>query len=157
MLIRCFAFFLFFTFHLLVTKAITIGWCFSMRRFSLSLWWIFDPCLDLLLLSFICFFLRCIGFSDYGKSYYDVVKSVEHVVENFKSDQVSEPSNFKYWIALEKQVSMMNSLFPRNLMFASLNIMCWVLLFSRVYYYFFVLCFTVDFNYAAFAGSFSKM
>ncbi|XP_041991069.1 putative uncharacterized protein DDB_G0272456 isoform X2 [Salvia splendens] len=38
--------------------------------------------------------------NDYGKSYYDVVKSVEHVVENFKSDQIAEPSNFKYRIAL---------------------------------------------------------
>ncbi|XP_057781200.1 uncharacterized protein LOC130999628 isoform X4 [Salvia miltiorrhiza] len=43
--------------------------------------------------------------NDYGKSYYDVVKSVEHVVENFKSDQISEPSNFKYRIALEKQLT----------------------------------------------------
>ncbi|KAH6806622.1 hypothetical protein C2S51_031453 [Perilla frutescens var. frutescens] len=43
--------------------------------------------------------------NDYGKSYYDVVKSVEHVVESFKSDQISEPSNFKYWIALEKQLT----------------------------------------------------
>ncbi|KAL3641854.1 hypothetical protein CASFOL_012669 [Castilleja foliolosa] len=43
--------------------------------------------------------------NDYGKSYYDVVKSVEHVVENFKSDQISEPSNFKYLIALEKQLT----------------------------------------------------
>ncbi|KAI3460726.1 hypothetical protein Pfo_017389 [Paulownia fortunei] len=43
--------------------------------------------------------------NDYGKSYYDVVKSVEHVVENFKSDQITEPSNFKYWIALEKQLA----------------------------------------------------
>ncbi|KAK4433593.1 HEAT repeat-containing protein 6 [Sesamum alatum] len=42
---------------------------------------------------------------DYGKSYFDVVKSVEHVVENFKSDQISDPSNFKYWIALEKQLT----------------------------------------------------
>ncbi|KAL0391640.1 UNVERIFIED_CONTAM: Dynamin-2B [Sesamum radiatum] len=41
----------------------------------------------------------------YGKSYFDVVKSVEHVVENFKSDQISEPSNFKYWIALENQLT----------------------------------------------------
>ncbi|KAK6115494.1 hypothetical protein DH2020_007763 [Rehmannia glutinosa] len=43
--------------------------------------------------------------NDYGKSYYDVVKSVEHVVENFKSDQISEPSNFKYRIALGKQLT----------------------------------------------------
>ncbi|GFP81254.1 heat repeat-containing protein 6 [Phtheirospermum japonicum] len=43
--------------------------------------------------------------NDYGKSYYDVVKSVEHVVENFKSDQISEPSNFKYLVALEKQLT----------------------------------------------------
>ncbi|XP_041993449.1 HEAT repeat-containing protein 6-like isoform X1 [Salvia splendens] len=43
--------------------------------------------------------------NDYGKSYYDVVKSVEHIVENFKSDQIAEPSNFKYRIALEKQLT----------------------------------------------------
>ncbi|XP_042036106.1 HEAT repeat-containing protein 6-like isoform X5 [Salvia splendens] len=43
--------------------------------------------------------------NDYGKSYYDVVKSVQHVLENFKSDQISEPSNFKYRIALEKQLT----------------------------------------------------
>lgn len=42
---------------------------------------------------------------DYGRSYYDVVKSVEHVVENFNSNQISAPSNFKYLIALEKQLT----------------------------------------------------
>lgn len=58
---------------------------------------------------FVCLFIWYPDDADYGKSYYDVVKSVEHVVENFKSDQVSEPYNFKYWIALEKQVSLRNS------------------------------------------------
>lgn len=62
----------------------------------------------IVLFSFVRFFLWYIDSADYGKSYYDVVKSVEHVVENFKSDQISEPSNFKYWIALEKQVSLRN-------------------------------------------------
>lgn len=127
-------------------------------RFSLFFKVDFDPCLDLVLFSLICFFLCYIGFSDYGKSYYDVVKSVEHVVENFKSDQISEPSNFKYWIALEKQVSMMNS---DKLYFwgvINMNMMCRILLFSRVHYcYISVLSLTVDFNYAAPAGSFCKM
>ncbi|KAL8459743.1 hypothetical protein ACS0TY_037015 [Phlomoides rotata] len=43
--------------------------------------------------------------NDYGKSYYDVVRSVQHVVENFKTDQILKPSNFKYWISLEKQLT----------------------------------------------------
>ncbi|KZV33103.1 HEAT repeat-containing protein 6 [Dorcoceras hygrometricum] len=42
---------------------------------------------------------------DYGRSYYDVVKGVEHIVENFNSNQISGPSNFKYLIALEKQLT----------------------------------------------------
>ncbi|XP_051138012.1 uncharacterized protein LOC127256192 isoform X2 [Andrographis paniculata] len=42
---------------------------------------------------------------DYGKSYYDIVKTVVHVTENFKSDRISEPSNFKYLMALEKQLT----------------------------------------------------
>lgn len=43
--------------------------------------------------------------ADYGKSYYDVIKTVMNVIETFKSDRISDPSNFKYLIALEKQVS----------------------------------------------------
>lgn len=55
----------------------------------------------------ICLFLFSlyIGHVDYGRSYYDVIESVEHIVENFNSNQISAPSNFKYLIALEKQVS----------------------------------------------------
>ncbi|XP_073043626.1 uncharacterized protein [Primulina eburnea] len=42
---------------------------------------------------------------DYGRSYYDVIKGVEHIVENFNSNQISAPSNFKYLVALEKQLT----------------------------------------------------
>ncbi|XP_022762497.1 putative uncharacterized protein DDB_G0272456 [Durio zibethinus] len=42
---------------------------------------------------------------DYGKSFPDIVQGLEHVVENLGSDLISEPSNFKYRIALEKQLT----------------------------------------------------
>ncbi|CAI9786718.1 unnamed protein product [Fraxinus pennsylvanica] len=41
----------------------------------------------------------------YGRSYYDVLQGVEHILENFSRDQISAPSNFKYLIALEKQLT----------------------------------------------------
>ncbi|XP_021911551.1 uncharacterized protein LOC110825410 [Carica papaya] len=41
----------------------------------------------------------------YGKSFSDVVQGVEHILENVSSDKVSAPSNFKYRIALEKQLT----------------------------------------------------
>ncbi|KAL2539022.1 ARM repeat superfamily protein [Forsythia ovata] len=43
--------------------------------------------------------------NDYGRSYYDVLHGVEHILENFSRDQISAPSNFKYLIALEKQLT----------------------------------------------------
>lgn len=43
--------------------------------------------------------------NDYGRSYYDVLQGVEHILENFSRDQISAPSNFKYLIALEKQLT----------------------------------------------------
>ncbi|GLT64682.1 hypothetical protein SLA2020_371600 [Shorea laevis] len=42
---------------------------------------------------------------DYGKNFSDVVQGLEHVMENLGSDQISEPSSFKYRIALEKQLT----------------------------------------------------
>ncbi|XP_073159356.1 uncharacterized protein [Henckelia pumila] len=42
---------------------------------------------------------------DYGRSYYDVIKGVVLIVENFNTNQISAPSNFKYLIALEKQLT----------------------------------------------------
>ncbi|KAJ8632521.1 hypothetical protein MRB53_025857 [Persea americana] len=42
---------------------------------------------------------------DYGSSFPDVIQGVEHILENIGSDQVSEPSNFKYRATLEKQLT----------------------------------------------------
>ncbi|XWS61469.1 hypothetical protein CRYUN_Cryun07bG0128200 [Craigia yunnanensis] len=42
---------------------------------------------------------------DYGKSFPDIVQGLEHVMENLGLDQISVPSNFKYRIALEKQLT----------------------------------------------------
>lgn len=42
---------------------------------------------------------------DYGNSFSDVVQGLEHILENLGSDQISAPSNFKYRVALEKQVT----------------------------------------------------
>ncbi|XVF53243.1 hypothetical protein PTKIN_Ptkin05aG0084100 [Pterospermum kingtungense] len=42
---------------------------------------------------------------DYGKSFPDIVQGLEHVVENLGSNSISEPSSFKYMIALEKQLT----------------------------------------------------
>ncbi|KNA24382.1 hypothetical protein SOVF_016150 isoform B [Spinacia oleracea] len=41
---------------------------------------------------------------DYGSSFSDVVKSIQHILENVTTDQHSTPS-FKYRIALEKQLT----------------------------------------------------
>ncbi|XP_056174269.1 uncharacterized protein LOC115675496 isoform X2 [Syzygium oleosum] len=41
----------------------------------------------------------------YGRSFSDVVQGLEHVLENLGSDQVANPSNFKYRVALEKQLT----------------------------------------------------
>ncbi|XP_031397671.1 HEAT repeat-containing protein 6 isoform X2 [Punica granatum] len=43
---------------------------------------------------------------DYGRSFTDVVKGVEHVLENLDSYQMSAPSSFKYRSALEKQLTI---------------------------------------------------
>lgn len=43
---------------------------------------------------------------DYGRSFSDVVQGVEHVLENLSSDHSSTPSNFKYRISLEKQLTL---------------------------------------------------
>ncbi|KAK4769164.1 hypothetical protein SAY86_027314 [Trapa natans] len=43
---------------------------------------------------------------DYGRSFPDVVKGVEHVIENLDSYQMSTPSSFKYRPALEKQLTI---------------------------------------------------
>ncbi|KAJ6753435.1 MALARIA ANTIGEN-RELATED [Salix purpurea] len=42
---------------------------------------------------------------DYGNSFSDVVQGLEHILQNLGSDQISAPSNFKYRVALEKQVT----------------------------------------------------
>ncbi|CAH9068676.1 unnamed protein product [Cuscuta europaea] len=42
---------------------------------------------------------------DYGRSFVDVLQGVEHVIENLRSDQISVPSNLKYRVALEKQLT----------------------------------------------------
>ncbi|KAL3743793.1 hypothetical protein ACJRO7_018975 [Eucalyptus globulus] len=41
----------------------------------------------------------------YGRSFSDVVQGLEHVLENLGSDQVANPSSFKYRVALEKQLT----------------------------------------------------
>ncbi|XP_074286919.1 uncharacterized protein LOC141612106 [Silene latifolia] len=42
--------------------------------------------------------------SDYGSSFSDIIRGIEHILENAASDQNSTP-NFKYRIALEKQLT----------------------------------------------------
>lgn len=42
--------------------------------------------------------------ADYGESFSDIIKGVEHTVENLSSEQIL-PSSFKYKIALEKQLT----------------------------------------------------
>ncbi|XP_019198974.1 PREDICTED: HEAT repeat-containing protein 6 [Ipomoea nil] len=43
--------------------------------------------------------------NDYGRSFVDVLQGVEHVIENLRTDQISAPSNLKYRVALEKQLT----------------------------------------------------
>lgn len=45
------------------------------------------------------------GIEDYGRSFSDVLQGVMHVLENLNSDHISMPSNFKYRVALEKQMT----------------------------------------------------
>ncbi|KAM5571444.1 hypothetical protein ABKV19_011838 [Rosa sericea] len=42
---------------------------------------------------------------DYGESFSDVIQGLEHILENQGSDQIASPSNFKYRVALEKQLT----------------------------------------------------
>lgn len=48
--------------------------------------------------------------ADYGESFSDVIQGLEHILENQGSDQIASPSNFKYRVALEKQVNNPNHL-----------------------------------------------
>lgn len=43
---------------------------------------------------------------DYGQSFSEIVQSVEHVMENIYEDQISGPSNFKYRVSLQKQLTL---------------------------------------------------
>ncbi|TKY46266.1 HEAT repeat-containing protein 6 [Spatholobus suberectus] len=43
---------------------------------------------------------------DYGLSFSEIVQSVEHVMENIDEDQISGPSNFKYRVSLQKQLTL---------------------------------------------------
>ncbi|KAJ8562353.1 hypothetical protein K7X08_011644 [Anisodus acutangulus] len=43
--------------------------------------------------------------NDYGRSFFSVVQGVQHVVESLSSDEISSPSNLKYRLALEKQLT----------------------------------------------------
>lgn len=42
---------------------------------------------------------------DYGSSFTDVLQSVEEILENLNSQQISTPSSFRYRIALQKQMT----------------------------------------------------
>ncbi|RYR63812.1 hypothetical protein Ahy_A04g021566 isoform A [Arachis hypogaea] len=43
---------------------------------------------------------------DYGPSFSDIVQCVEDVMENIGQDQISGPSNFKYRVSLQKQLTL---------------------------------------------------
>ncbi|KAK4370005.1 hypothetical protein RND71_009480 [Anisodus tanguticus] len=43
--------------------------------------------------------------NDYGRSFFSVLQGVQHVVESLSSDEISSPSNLKYRLALEKQLT----------------------------------------------------
>ncbi|XP_047270789.1 putative uncharacterized protein DDB_G0272456 [Capsicum annuum] len=43
--------------------------------------------------------------NDYGRSFLSVLQGVQHVVESLNSDEISSPSNLKYRLALEKQLT----------------------------------------------------
>ncbi|PHT27000.1 hypothetical protein CQW23_33393 [Capsicum baccatum] len=43
--------------------------------------------------------------ADYGRSFLSVLQGVQHVVESLNSDEISSPSNLKYRLALEKQLT----------------------------------------------------
>ncbi|XP_008246195.1 PREDICTED: uncharacterized protein LOC103344370, partial [Prunus mume] len=41
----------------------------------------------------------------YGESFSDVIQGLVHILENQGSDHIASPSNFKYRVALEKQLT----------------------------------------------------
>ncbi|KAI5406793.1 uncharacterized protein LOC127083430 isoform X3 [Lathyrus oleraceus] len=43
---------------------------------------------------------------DYGRSFSDIVRSIEHIMENIDRDSISGPSNFKYRVSLQKQLTL---------------------------------------------------
>lgn len=43
---------------------------------------------------------------DYGRSFPDIVRSIEHIMENIDQDPISGPSNFKYRVSLQKQLTL---------------------------------------------------
>ncbi|XP_045809659.1 HEAT repeat-containing protein 6 isoform X2 [Trifolium pratense] len=43
---------------------------------------------------------------DYGRSFPDIVRSIEHIMENIDQDPISGPSNFKYRVSLHKQLTL---------------------------------------------------
>ncbi|CAI8597827.1 unnamed protein product [Vicia faba] len=43
---------------------------------------------------------------DYGRSFSDIVRSIEHIMENIDQDSISGPSNFKYRVSLQKQLTL---------------------------------------------------
>ncbi|KAJ1406091.1 hypothetical protein SESBI_25350 [Sesbania bispinosa] len=47
-----------------------------------------------------------VSVQDYGQSFSDIVRSVEHVMENIDHDPISGPSNFKYRVSLQKQLTL---------------------------------------------------
>ncbi|XP_057430059.1 uncharacterized protein LOC130723121 isoform X2 [Lotus japonicus] len=47
-----------------------------------------------------------VSVQDYGRSFSDIVQSVEHVMENIDQDPISGPSNFKYRVSLQKQLTL---------------------------------------------------
>ncbi|XP_048445342.1 uncharacterized protein LOC103950747 isoform X2 [Pyrus x bretschneideri] len=42
---------------------------------------------------------------DYGESFSDVIQGLMHILENQSSDRIASPSNFKYRVALENQLT----------------------------------------------------
>lgn len=54
-------------------------------------------------------------YADYGKSFSDVVQGLEHILENLGADHLSAPSSFKYRVALQKQVKLLDHMFLGSL------------------------------------------
>nr|KYP46107.1 HEAT repeat-containing protein 6 [Cajanus cajan] len=47
-----------------------------------------------------------VSVQDYGPSFSEIVQSIEHLMENIEEDQISGPSNFKYRVSLQKQLTL---------------------------------------------------